>query len=133
MAENQADNRERSIGELLGELATQTTTLFRQELALAKVELAQAANRAGRNAGYLVVGGAVAYAAVLVFAAMFIVLLAQAIPWWAAALVVGVVLGVIAAVLIVKALAAFKQMELAPRQTIETLKEDAQWAKHQMR
>ena len=128
-----ADNQERSIGELLGDLANQIATLFRQELALAKVEFAQAASRAGRNVGYLAVGGAVAYAAVLVFAAMFIVLLAQAIPWWAAALVVGVVLGVIAAVLIVKALAAFKQMDLAPRQTIETLKEDAQWAKHQMR
>jgi hypothetical protein len=128
-----ADNQERSIGELLNELATQTTTLFRQELALAKVEIAQAASRAGRNVGYLAVGGAVAYAAVLVFAAMFIVLLAHVIPWWAAALVVGIALGVIAAVLVVKALAAFKEMDLAPRQTIETLKEDAQWAKHQMR
>lgn len=127
------DKQERSIGELLSELATQTATLFRQELALAKVEFAETAKQVGRNVGYLVVGGAVAYAAVLVFAAMFIILLAYVIPWWAAALVVGVALGIAAGVLVSKALAAFKKMDLAPRKTINTLKEDAQWAKEQMR
>jgi hypothetical protein len=54
-------------------------------------------------------------------------------PWWAAALVVAAIVGVVGAMMISKALAALKQMNIAPQQTIETLKEDAQWAKQQIK
>lgn len=128
-----AEKQDRSIGELFSELASETALLVRQEVALAKVELSQKANRVGRNVGYLVLGGAVAYAALLALLAAIIILLANAMPWWIAALVVAVVVGIIAAVMISKALAALKNTEVAPRQTVETLKEDAQWAKQQMK
>ena len=127
------DKQDRSIGELFGELANETATLIRQEITLAKVELTQKATSVGRNVGQLVLGGAVAYAAVLALLAAVIILLANFMPWWAAALVVAVVVGLVAAVLISKALAALKGTNLAPRQTVETLKEDAQWAKQQMK
>jgi ABC-type thiamin/hydroxymethylpyrimidine transport system permease subunit len=54
-------------------------------------------------------------------------------PWWAAALVVAAIVGVVGAMMISKALAALKEMSIAPQQTIETLKEDAQWAKQQIK
>jgi uncharacterized membrane protein YqjE len=128
-----ADKQDRSIGQLFSELANETTLLIRQEIALAKVELTEKANRVGRNIGFLVLGGAVAYAALLALLAAVIILLANVMPWWAAALVVAVVVGIVAAVLVSKALASLKKTEIAPRQTVETLKEDAQWAKQQMK
>ena len=127
------DKQDRSIGELFSELASETGLLIRQEIALAKVELTQKATRVGRNVGYLVLGGAVAYAALLALLAAIIILLANFMPSWVAALVVAVLVGIIAAVLISKALAALKNTDVAPRQTVETLKEDAQWAKQQMK
>jgi uncharacterized membrane protein YqjE len=127
------DKQDRSIGELFSELANETGLLIRQEIALAKVELTEKASRVGLNVGFLVLGGAIAYAALLAFLAALIMLLANVMPWWAAALVVAVLVGIVAAVLISKALTALKKTDLAPRQTVETLKEDAQWAKQQMK
>jgi uncharacterized membrane protein YqjE len=127
------EKQDRSIGELFSELANETALLIRQEVVLAKVELTQKASRAGRNVGYLVLGGAVAYAALLALLATIIILLANVMAWWIAALIVAVLVGIAAAVLISKAWAALKNMDVAPRQTVETLKEDAQWAKQQMK
>jgi uncharacterized membrane protein YqjE len=127
------EKQDRSIGELFSELASETALLIRQEVALAKVELTQKASRAGRNIGYLVLGGAVAYAALLALLATIIILLADVMAWWIAALIVAVLVGIVAAVLISKAWSALKNMDVAPRQTVETLKEDAQWAKQQMK
>lgn len=127
------EKQDRSIGELFSELASETSLLIRQEVALAKVELTHKANRVGRNVGFLVLGGAIAYAALLALLAAVIILLANVMAWWLAAFVVTVVVGIAAAVLIFKALAALKHTEMAPRQTIETLKEDAQWAKQQIK
>jgi uncharacterized membrane protein YqjE len=127
------DKQDRSIGELFSELASETGLLIRQEIALAKVELTEKASHVGRNVGYLVLGGAVAYAALLALLAAIIILLANVMPWWVAALAMAVLVGIVAGVLISKALAALKKTEVAPRQTVETLKEDAQWAKQQMK
>ena len=127
------DKQDRSIGELFAQLANETGVLIRQEIALAKVEFAEKASRVGRNIGYLVLGGAIAYAALLALLAALIILLANAMAWWVAALLVAVAVGVVAAVLISKALAALKKTDVAPRQTVETLKEDAQWAKQQIK
>jgi hypothetical protein len=133
MKEMRQGSQERSIGELFAELAKEMSTLVRQEVGLAKTELTQKATRAGRNIGYLLAGSAVAYGAFLAFAATAIIALAEVMPWWAAALVVGLVIAAIAAVLVSKALNALKELDPAPRQTLETLKEDVRWAKNQMK
>lgn len=125
--------QERSLGELFGDLAKETSTLVRQEVALAKVELSQKATLVGKNVGYLVVGGAVLYAAFLAVMAGVVILLAGLMPWWAAALVVGVLLAIVGAMMATSALSSLKNMSLTPQQTVETLKEDAQWAKQQMK
>lgn len=125
--------QERSLGELFSELAAETSTLVRQEVALAKTELAQKAAYVGRNVAFLVVGGAVAYAAFLALMAAAIIGLAHALPSWAAALIVGVLVGLVGGGLLFKAAYALKEADVTPRQTVETLKEDAQWVKEQMK
>lgn len=132
MAQQQMVKEERSLGELFSELANETGTLVRQEVALAQAEITQKASSVGKNVGYLVVGGAVGYAAALALIAALIIGLANFIPAWAAALIVGVVVGMIAYMMISSALTKLKRTELTPRETVETLKEDAQWLKNQV-
>jgi hypothetical protein len=132
MAQQQMVKEERSLGELFSELASETGTLVRQEVALAQVEITKKATDVGKNVGYLVVGGAVAYAAALALMAALIIGLSYFIPAWASALIVGVVVGIAAFVMISSALSALKKTNLAPRETVETLKEDAQWLKNQV-
>jgi hypothetical protein len=91
MAQQQMVKDERSLGDLFSELASETGTLVRQEVSLAQAELTKKATDVGKNVGYLVVGGAVAYAAALALIAALIIGLSYFIPAWAAALVVGVV------------------------------------------
>lgn len=132
MAQQQLVKEERSLGDLFSELAAETSTLVRQEVALAQTELTQKATKVGKNVGFLAVGGAIGYAALLAVLAAVIIGLANFIPAWAAALVVGVVVGIVAFLLISSALKALKETDLAPRQTVETLKEDAEWLKNQV-
>ena len=124
---------ERSLGELFTELAQETSTLVRQEVQLAKTEMSQKATRVGKDVGFLAAGGAVAYAGLLAIIAGIIVLLGQVIPMWLSALLIGLVVAGVGYFLVRKGLDALKQEDLAPRQTIETLKEDGQWAKDQTR
>lgn len=132
MAQQQMVKEERSLGELFSDLANDTGTLIRQEVALAQVELTNKATEVGKNVGFLVVGGAVAYAAVLALMAAVIIGLSYFIPAWASALIVGAAVGIAAYVMISSALAALKKTDLAPRETVESLKEDAEWLKNQV-
>lgn len=128
----QLERDERSIGELFSELAAETGTLIRQEVALAQTELAAKASIVGRNVGYLAVGGAVGYAAVLALLAGVILALSNFIPAWLAATVVGSVVGIVAFLMISSALNALKNADLKPEETVESIKEDAQWLKKQV-
>ena len=121
------------LGDLFSDLATDMSSLVRQEVALAKLEITQKAKYLGRNVGYLVVGGAVAYAGLLAVIAAIIMLLDNYMPAWGAALLVGVVVAGIAWLLIGKAMSALQQADLTPHETVETLKEDATWMKQQIK
>lgn len=125
------DNR--PLGDLFSDLAADMSNLVRQEVALAKLEVTQKAKYVGRNVGYLVVGGAVAYAGLLAVIAAIIMLLDRVMPSWGAALLVGVLVAGIAWLLIGKAMSALQQADLTPRETVETLKEDATWMKQQIK
>jgi hypothetical protein len=125
---------DRSLGELFAELARETTTLARQEVQLAKAELSQSAAQIGRSVASLLVGGAIAYAGFLAILAAIIVGLGEAgVPWWLSALIVGVVVAVIGYVLIMRARDGLQGASLFPRTTVETLKEDTEWVKEQLR
>jgi hypothetical protein len=129
----QVRREERSLGELFTDLTRDMGLLVRQEVGLATTELSHKVTRAGREVGILVVGGLVVYAGLLaVLAAIIIGLAAAGLAWWLAALLVGVVVAAVGAVLIQRSLERLKQLDLTPQQTMDTLKEDAQWAKEQI-
>ena len=115
---------EKSLGELLSELTQELTTLVRQELTLAKAEMSQKAAHIGGQTGLLAAGGALAYAGVLaIVAAIVLALIHAGMAPWLAALVVGVVVAAIGGLLVGKAVSAIKNVDLAPRQTIDSIKQ----------
>ena len=118
---------DRSIGELFGDLARELGTLVRQEIQLAKVEMSEKAAQAGKDAGMVAAGGTLAHAGLLAVIAGIILAIGTLIPLWVSALLVGVVVLAIGAVLSMNRLRAMKRIDPAPRQTIETLKENARW------
>ena len=124
---------ERSLGELFAELANETGTLVRQEVQLAKTEMAQKAARAGKDVGLMAAGGALAHAGLLALVFALIYGLGLVMPLWLSALIVGLVVVAIGYALIRTGLSALKRVDPAPRETLETLKEDKEWAKQQMR
>jgi Flp pilus assembly protein TadB len=128
------DLRDRSLGELLKQLSEQTTRLVHQELELAKAELTQKGKQAGAGAGLFGGAGAIGLAALGALTACFILALNAVMPAWLAALIVAVVYGIIAFVLVKQGQARIKRATPpVPEQTIETVKEDVEWAKTQMR
>jgi hypothetical protein len=121
---------ERSLGELFGDLARDMGVLVRQEVGLATTEITQKVTHAARDVAMIGVGALVVYAGLLaILAALIIGLEAMGLNWWQSALIVGVAVAVLGSVLVQRGLAALKNTDLAPRETLETLKEDAQWAK----
>jgi uncharacterized membrane protein YqjE len=131
---DQADLRERPLGELLRQLSEETTRLVRQEIELAKAELTQKGRQAGIGAGLFGAAAAIGFLALAALTTCIILALDAVLPAWLAALLVAVVYGVIAAVLVLRGRAKVRQaVPPVPEQTVETVKEDVQWAKTQMR
>jgi hypothetical protein len=128
------DPRDRSLGELFKQLSEETTQLVHQELELAKAELTQKGRQAGMGAGMFGGAGALGLAALGALTACFILALNAVMPAWLAALLVAVVYGIIAFVLVKQGQARIRRATPpVPEQTIETVKEDVEWAKTQMR
>ncbi len=123
---------DRSIGDLFSQLAAETGTLIRQEVALAQTELTTKATSVGKNVGFLAAGGAIGYAALLFILAGIAIGLSYFMPAWLAALLVGGAVGIAAFVMISSALAKLKETNFTPDESVESIKEDAQWLKKQM-
>jgi hypothetical protein len=130
------NSEQSSIVYLLKKLRDDTTTLIRDEISLAKAEISEKITSASRNIGYLMGGALVVYAALMLILQGISFLLRQLFISLGMSepsatllgfLIVGVVVGVIGALLIVKALDAFKKQSIIPSKTTETLKEDKQW------
>jgi uncharacterized membrane protein YqjE len=130
-ATRQEELHEQPIGELLKQLATETTTLVRQELDLAKAEMREKAGKAGPGFGMIGAAGGVALLALGALTAFFVLALDGAMPNWLAALIVAIAYGAVATVLYMRGKERVDDAgSPAPRQTIETVKEDVEWAKH---
>lgn len=123
---------QRSIGELFSELARETSALVRQEVALAKTEMSQKATGLGKQGAFIGAGAALAYAALLAVLGAVALLLGEVMPLWFATLLVAAIAGGVGFFLIQKGIKTLKQIDLKPEETIQTLKEDKQWARHQM-
>ena len=125
------DQRDRPIGELVKELAGQTSTLVRQEIQLAQAEVTSKGRLAGRGAGMLAGAAVAVLLALIALTACLIVALDSAVPLWLAALIVTLVWGLIGAVLAARGRKELQHATPPVPQTIETVKEDIQWAKTQ--
>jgi Putative Actinobacterial Holin-X, holin superfamily III len=125
--------QERSIGELFGQLTQDMTLLVRQELLLARTEITEKISRLIANVVSVAAGGVVAYAGALALVAALILGLHELadISPWIAALIVGAVLALAGYFMLQRGLKELKRVELSPRRTVETLKDDVQWAKEQ--
>jgi hypothetical protein len=123
---------DRSLGELFSELSRQTSTLIRQEVALAKAGMKQKGTEVGKDVGMMAAGGALAYAGLLALIATIIIVLAEFMAWWLSALIVSLFVLAIGGLLVQRGMSSLKQTNMAPEQTIETLKEDKEWAKKQL-
>jgi hypothetical protein len=127
------DLHERPLPELLKQLSQETTQLLRQEIELAKAEVSEKGRKAGVGAGLFGGAGAVGLLAAGALTACFILALSEVMHPALAALLVAVVYGAIAAVLAIQGGQKVKEAAPpVPRQTVETVKEDVQWAKTQM-
>ncbi len=121
-----------SLGDLFSNLSSQASLLIRQEIQLAQAEMTRKATRAGRNAAIIALGGVLALGAFLAVVAALILILAQWMEAWLAALLVGVVLAIVAGVLVQHGMKKLKEIDPAPRRTLETMRENKEWLAQQV-
>jgi uncharacterized membrane protein YqjE len=125
---SQSDLRHHGVGELVKDLSGQFSTLVRQEVELAKAEMAEKGKKAGVGAGMLGGAGVAALMTVGSLTAFLIMALALALPAWASALIVTALRGAIAGALAQLGRDRLRAMgKPIPEKTVETVKEDVQW------
>jgi hypothetical protein len=129
-ASTDADPRERPIGELVKDLSSQTSTLVRKEIELARAEIQQKGKVAGKGAGLLAGAAVAGLLALGALTAGLIALLDKAMDTWIAALIVMALWAVVALVLAKAGQKALQRATPPAPQTVETVKEDIQWAKN---
>jgi Ca2+/H+ antiporter len=119
-----------SLGELIGNISNDLSTLFRQEVELAKAEVKQEAAKAGKAGGML--GGAAfaGYLAVVLLSFALVFGLANVMDAGWAALIVAVIWLIVGAVLYANGRKQLKRVDPVPHRTVDTIKEDAQWLKN---
>jgi hypothetical protein len=121
---------ERSLGELFADLSRSLSTLIRQEIELARTEMTVRVSTLSRNAGLVGAGGAFLYAALLgLMATAVLVLVEIGVTAWLAALLVTIVVAALGGVMVATGIERLKKADLVPRRTIETVQDDAEWAK----
>jgi uncharacterized membrane protein YqjE len=125
-----SDARDRPIGELVKDLSAQTSTLVRKEIELAKAELQEKGKVAGKGAGMLAGAAVFGLLAMGALTAALIALLDKAMATWVAALIVMALWAIVALVLAKAGQTALKRATPPAPQTVETVKEDIQWAKN---
>jgi hypothetical protein len=124
---------ERSLGQLFGDLQRQLATLVRQEIDLARTEMTSKAKSAGRGVALVAAGGAALYAAFLgLMAAIALGLATLGLDLWLAALIVALVVGGVGAFLVYRGREDL-QVSPVPEKTLDTLKDDADWAKERVK
>ena len=122
---------EKSLGQLFSELTSDLSTLLRKEVELAKVETKEEASRAAKAGGMLGGGAFAGWFALLFLSFAVAWLLDEWLHTALAFLIVGLVYAGVAAVLVLRGRARLQSVNPVPSQTVETLKEDVQWARAQ--
>jgi len=118
-----------TFGELIGRLATESGELVRAEIALAKRELSDKVEQSADSGKMFAIGAVLGLATLFSFSAFLIFVLAVFLPTWAAAGLVTLLFGAGAFVAIKTGLSKWRNINLKPEQTLETLEEDKRWIK----
>jgi uncharacterized membrane protein YqjE len=121
---------EQSLGDIVGKLASDFSRLMRAEIALAKAEAKEEVKDAGKGVGMLAGAGYAGHLLVLFLSLALMFLLDVWMPIGWAALIVAVLWGIVAFVLQSSGRKNLKRATPPMQETVETLKEDAQWAKN---
>ena len=125
-----AERRKESMGELVKDLTSDVSDLIRLEIAHARAEMIDKAKEAALGAGMIAGAAVLALGAFGALTALFILLLAEALPAWGAAAVVACVYALVAAVLVQRGRQEISEAAPpVPTDTISSVKEDVQWAK----
>ncbi|MDF3057201.1 MAG: hypothetical protein K0R17_1416 [Rariglobus sp.] len=138
---NHAPTTTSTVGSLLAELKEESTTLLRQEIALAKAELNEKAERVGRNTFELALGGALAYSGLIILLIGLSLLLSHVFTRfgvavetavWLGPIVVGLLVALAGTIMLVKAKKIMSADRLFPSETVESLNEDKRWIQHKL-
>ncbi|HBP89635.1 MAG TPA: phage holin family protein [Nitrospirales bacterium] len=124
---------ERHLSDLFRDLLDEVKFLFQQEIQLFKVEMTRKASEAGKDVALIAMGGAVAYAGLLVILAAVTLVLAMFIPAWVSAFIVGLLVIATGYALIQKGINHLKHIQAVPQHTIASLKETKQWTTNVIR
>ena len=127
------ERRERSVATLLSDLARDFSLLIRQEVALAKAEASEKVGQLGMGIGMMAAGGFVAFAGLIVLMFAGVYALSLVLEPWQAALIVGGVVTLLGIVLVFVGKSKLSADKLTPQRTIQSIKDDARWAKEQVR
>jgi hypothetical protein len=123
---------DRSIANLLSDLASETVLLFRQELALLKAELHEKFSAFGQGATALGAGAVLAFSGWLVLLAAAVLGIATALAPWLAALIVAVAVLAIGGILMLLGKKRFDKQSLMPKRTMRSLREDEEWLRERL-
>ncbi len=116
---------ERSTGELIKLMSEQVSTLVRDELKLAQLEMTRKGKQAGAGAGMMGGGGLIALYGVGCLIACAIIAISRALAPWLSALIVGVVLLIVAAIAAMMGRAKLRQATPpVPVDAVESVKAD---------
>lgn len=126
-------NNEPTLGALFTSLTGDLSTLVRQEIDLARTETMEKVTSVTRSIVMMVAGGMVAYAGLIAVIIAIIVALSGIMSLWLSALVVGIVVIVVGAVLISSGRSKLASMSVVPEKTVESMKENTEWAKEQVK
>jgi len=124
---------EPTLGDLFTSLTSDLTTLVRKEIDLARTETMEKVTGVTRNVVMMAAGGLVAYAGLIALIMAAIFLLNQSLSLWVSALIVGILVIIIGAILLAVGRSSLNNMTVVPEKTVETLKENTEWAKEQVK
>jgi hypothetical protein len=124
---------DRSLRDLVGQLSRDGATLIQQEIALAKAELAETADKLKQGVVSAATGALVLYAGILTLIAAAVLLLALAVPGWLSALLVGGVVTAVGAVLVGKGKKDLDRVRVVPKRALDSVERDVDMLKEAVR
>ena len=132
-AEIRQTNDDQSIGDLFGRLASDAGTLIRSEIRLAVAETKQNVRSVGSASAWLATGILIGALSIMTMVAALILLISIWLPAWLSAAVVSFVLAGVGAAIAKQGWSMLNRAEFAPEDSIESIKEDAEWLKGQIK